>query len=333
MKTIKLNEGSTSDVVIERGILSRAEEYFNLQRRVVVITDREIPKEYVDAICLKCLYPVRVSVWPGKDTNSLDNYQKICEIMAENSFCERDCVVSIGGERVLALGGFVAATYKCGIDHYCVPTTFASQIGNGFFGKNYIGFGSNSKVLGTAKPPKRILVDAEILRTLDQRKMANGFAEVVRLALVLDKKLFEYLEDEDLEKDKSIDHIVARAIEIKNYIYRKQSEEPLLAEALTLGAIIADSMEKTQFSYGERLAIAMIPMCAAETRNRLRALLSRVGLPVVWQYDFERLYRDSLRGNELERIPLVMCDEIGTHRMDRLTVPEYHKLIKTVYGG
>ena len=333
MKTVKLNEEATSDVMIERGLLSRVGDLLDLKRRVIVLTDREIPKDYVDAVCLQCLYPVRVSVWPGEDTNSLDNYQRICEIMAENSFGEGDCIVSIGGERVLSLGGFVAATYKCGIDHYCIPTTFASQIGNGFFGKNYISIGKGNKVLGTSRLPKRVLVDAEILRTLDQRKMANGFAEVIRLALVLDKKLFEYLEDVDLESDKSVDHIVARAIEIKNYIYRKQKTEPQLAQALTLGAIIADSMEKTKFSYGERLAIAMIPMCAAEPRNRLRALLSRVGLPVVWQYDYERLYRDSLRGTELERIPLVMCDEVGSHRMDTLTVPEYHKLIKTAYGG
>ena len=333
LKTVKLNDDSTSDVVIERGILSRVGEFFDLGRRVIVITDREVPKEYVDAVCLKCLYPVRVSVWPGEDTNSLENYQRICEIMVENSFGESDCVVSIGGERVLALGGFVAATYKCGIDHYCLPTTFAAQIGNGFFGKNYINLGKHNKVMGTSRLPRRVLVDAEILRTLDQRKMSNGFAEVIRLALVLDKKLFEYLEKEELDRDKSVDHIVARAIEIKNYIYRKQKTEPALAQALTLGSIIADSMEKTQYSYGERLAIAMIPMCAGEARIRLRSLLGKVGLPVVWQYDFERLYRDSLRGTELEKIPLVLCHEIGSHRMDTLTVPEYHKLIKAAYGG
>ena len=57
-----------------------------------------------------------------------------------------------------------------------------------------------------------------------------------------------------------------------------------------------DSMEKTQFSYGERLAIAMIPMCSADVKIRLRDLLSKAGLPVVWQYDFERLFRDSVKG-------------------------------------
>jgi 3-dehydroquinate synthase len=319
--------------MIERGILERVGELLDLGRRVLVLTDREVPKEYVDSVCLKCLYPVRVSVWPGKDTNSLDNYQKICEIMAENSFCERDCVVSIGGERVLSLGCFVAATYECGIDHYCIPTTFAAQIGNGFFGRKYVSLGQHNKVMGTVCLPTRVLVDAELLSTLDQREMANGFAEVIRLALVLDKKLFAYLEKEDPEKDKVIDRVVSRAIEIKNYVFRKQGSEPELAEALMLGAIIADSMEKTQFSYGERLAIAMIPMCTGEARIRLRDLLAKVGLPVVWQYDFERLFRDSVRGNDAEKIPLVICDEVGSYRMDKLTVPEYHKLIKTAYGG
>lgn len=333
LKTVKMNGDGTSDVMIERGIISRVGDLFDLQRRVIVLTDREIPKDYVDAVCLKCLYPVRVSVWPGEDTNSFDNYQKICEIMAENSFGEGDCVLSVGGERVLSLGSFVASTYKCGIDHYCIPTTFAAQIGNGFFGKKYVSVGKNSKALGTEILPRRVLVDAQLLATLDERKMANGFAEVIRLALVHDKKLFEYLEKQELDRDKSIDHIVARAIEIKNYIYRKQKTEPELSMALELGALIADSMEKTQFSYGERLAIAMVPMCSGDARIRLRSLLPKAGLPVVWQYDFERLYRDSLRGLELQKVPLVMCDEIGSYRMDKLTIPEYHKLIKTAYGG
>jgi 3-dehydroquinate synthase len=92
-------------------------------------------------------------------------------------------------------------------------------------------------------------------------------------------------------------------------------------------------MEKTQYSYGERLAIAMIPMCSSEVKLRLRALLSKVSLPAVWQYDVERLYRDSLKGHESEKISLIVCNEIGTHKIDRLTVPEYYKLIKTAYGG
>lgn len=333
MKTVRLSAETASDVVIERGALSRADELFDLKRRVLVLTDREVPGEYADAVCEKSLYPVRLSVWPGESLNGIENYQRICDVMAENSFGEGDCVVSVGGARVLSLGAFVAATYKCGIDHYCVPTTFASQIGNGFFGNKCVSLGKRGQVIGTARLPRRVLVDAQLLSTLDERKMADGYAEVIRLGLVLDKKLFEYLEKADPSLDSSVDFVVARAIEIKNYVYRKQKEEPSLVRALGFGEIIADSMERTQYSYGERLAIAMIPMCSGEVRLRLRPLLSRFGLPAVWQYDVERLYRDSLRGNESEKLSLVTCNEIGAHKSDRLTVPEYYKLIKTAYGG
>ena len=77
----------------------------------------------------------------------------------------------------------------------------------------------------------------------------------------------------------------------------------------------------------------MIPMCSADVRLRLRDLFSKAGLPVVWQYDFERLFRDSVKGSEAQKISLVMCDEVGSYKTDKLTVPEYHKLIKTAYGG
>ena len=333
MKTIKLCSDSGSDVVVGRGLLALAEEYFDLDRRVFVLTDREVPSEYVDSICLKCTYPVRVSVWPGEDSNSIENYERICQIMIDNSFTERDCIVAIGGERVLNLGGFVAATFKGGIDRYCVPTTFVSQLGGGFFGASRVSLNKNQNVLGAVKDPTRVLVDPELLKTLKPYQIANGFAEVLKLALLFDKSLFELLEKEDLGRDKVIDRVVARAIEIKNYIYRNQAEMPEMIEALQLGEIIASALEKTHFSKGERIAVGMLPMCGGEVRARLRPMLSKMGLPVVWQYDVEKLFRDALRGIEGERVALVRCDEIGKAKFDKLTVPEFHKLIKNVYGG
>ena len=319
-------------MVVERGVLTRSDEYLNLARRVLVLTDREIPKEYVDEICLKCLYPVRVAAWPGEDVNSIENYQNLCRVMLENSFSEKDCVVAVGGERILQLGGFLAATYKGGVDYYCVPTTFSAQIGNGFFGKSFISCAKTPGALGAQKLPKRVLVDAKLLETLPQRKMSNGYAEVIKLALAVDKKMFDFLEKDDLFRDKSTDFIVLRSLEVKNYIYRNSKTNPDPVNALKLGALVADGMQKTQFSYGERLAIGMIPMCAPEIRPRLRALLAKVGLPVVWQYDVEKLFRDSLRGKELERVPVVLCNEIGKAHSDSLTIPEYHKLLKETYG-
>lgn len=333
LKTVKLSAENISDVVIERGALSRVGEIFDLKRRVLVLTDRDVPKEYADAVCEKSLYPVRISVWPGEAVNSIENYQRICDAMAENSFGEDDCVVSVGGERILSLGAFISATYKCGIDHYCVPTTFESQIGNGFFGDKGVSIGKRGSVVGTSKLPRRVLVDAELLSTLDQSKMADGYAEVIRLGLVLDKKLFEYLERADVLADETVDYVVARAIEVKNYVYRKQKEAPRAVRALSFGNMIAEALERTQYSYGERLAIAMVPMCSGDVRIRMRALLTKVGLPSVWQYDVERIYRDSLKGNESDKISVVMCNEIGSHKIDKLTVPEYYKLIKTAYGG
>lgn len=333
LKSIKLGGDKAADVVVERGSLDRIEEYLDLERRTLVLTDREVPQKYVDKVCLKSRYPVRVSVWPGEQINSVENYQRLCEAMLDNSFGEGDCIVAVGGERILALGGFLAATYKGGIDHYCIPTTLSSQMGNGFFGKSYVSVGKCANALGALKSPKRVLIDPQALDTLNERQMANGFADAIRLALTLDKKLFEYLENEDVEKDKTIDYIITRALEVKKYVYCTEGVPSSLADALTLGDIIAESMTKTQFSYGERLAIGMLPMCSGEVRIRLRSLLSKVGLPVVWQYDVERLFRDSLRGKETEKIPLVMCDEVGRCKRDVLSVPEYHKIIKTVYGG
>ena len=100
-----------------------------------------------------------------------------------------------------------------------------------------------------------------------------------------------------------------------------------------MGSLIADSMERSKFSYGERLAIGMLPFCGSEVRARLRDLFAKFGLPVVWQYDAEKLFRDSIRNYESDRVTVARCDEVGASKVDSLTVPEYHKLINAVYGG
>ncbi len=333
MKPIKISEYSNEDIVLSRGALMSCDEHLNLNRRVLVLTDRDVPKEYVDAVCAKCLYPVRISVWPGKDTNSFANYEQICKAMLEHGFTERDCLVAVGGERIMALGAFVSATYKGGIELYDVPTTFKAQTGKGILQRSYINYGEKIDALGIIKLPQRTLVDTSLLDSLDQRRMANGYAEIIRLALVLDKKLFEFLENDDLTKEKSFDFVIYRSLEIRRYALMNAKSTPSLLTAVKLGSMLAQSMERTQFSFGERLAIAMLPFCSSAVRARLRDLYGRFGLPVVWQYDSEKLFADSVKGYDTEKLSVVRCDEVGTYKVDSVTVPEYHKMIKTVYGG
>lgn len=333
MKPIIIRKEPLSDVIIERGAVIKSGRYFNLDRRVLVLTDRDVPSEYVDGVCAGCLYPVRVSVWPGEDINSLDNYSRLCKAMLDNRFETGDCIVAVGGERVMELGGFLAATYKGGIEYYCVPTSLKAQTGSGIFGVSYLSLDSYKNAIGADIMPKRTIVDPEALDTLDETRTANGYAEMIRLGLTLDCKLFELLENEDMTTERSFDKALNRAIEIRRYICLKEKENSALRATVNMGSLIADSLEKTKFSYGERLAIGLLPFCSSELRVRLRELFSKYGLPVVWQYDAEKLFRDSIRNCESDRITVVRCDEIGASKVDTLTVPEYHKLLNAVYGG
>ena len=333
MKPIIIRNEPLSDAILERGSIIKADRYFELDRRVLVLTDRDVPSEYVDVICARCLYPVRVSVWPGDDVNSLDNYSRLCKAMLDNRFETGDCIVAVGGERVMELGGFLAATYKGGIEYCCVPTTLKAQTGSGILGVSYLSLDAYKNALGADSIPKRTLVDPEALDTLDEKRIANGYAEMIRLGLTLDSKLFEMLEREDMSSERSFDKALNRSIEIRRYIYRNEKENRALRTIVNMGSLIADSMEKTKFSYGERLAIGMLPFCGPEVRARLRDLFTKFGLPVVWQYDAEKLFRDSIRNYESDRVTVARCDEVGASKADSLTVPEYHKLINAVYGG
>ena len=199
-----------SDVVLERGGIAKSGKYLDLKRRVLVLTDRNVPAEYVDTVCSDCLYPVRVSVWPGDEINSLDNYTLLLKAMLDNQFETSDCIVVVGGEKIMELGGFLAATYKGGIDHYCIPTSLKAQMGCGILGTSYLNLESYKNAMGTRRLPKRTLVDTDTLETLDESRVANGYAEVIKLAIALDGKLFEMLEREDMPSSKLLEKVLAR---------------------------------------------------------------------------------------------------------------------------
>ena len=333
MKPIIITKDPMSDVVLERGGLAKVGKHFDLKRRVLVLTDRGVPAEYADRVCADSLYPVRVSVWPGDEVNSLDNYTLLFKAMLENQFESSDCIVAVGGEKIMELGGFLAATYKGGMDHYCVPTSLKAQTGCGILATSYLNFESYKNAMGTRHLPKRTLVDTDTLETLGEIRVANGYAEIMKLAIALDSKLFEMLERDDMPSSKILEKVLARAMEVRRYICLNERTNSAIHTVVNIGSTISDSMEKTKFSYGERLAISILPFCSPDVRARLRSLFGRYELPIVWQYDAEQLFRDSIRNYNSDRITVARCDEIGACKVDSLTIPEYHKLINAVYGS
>ena len=325
------------DIIIERHSLEHPEYYLNLKRKVLVITDRGVPLSYANAICSASDYPVRVTVEPGENSKSLENYERLSSIMLEHGFTRTDCVVAVGGGVVGDLAGFVASTYMRGIDFYNVPTTLLSQVDSSVGGKTAVNLDGIKNVIGTFYQPKKVLIDPETLKTLPARQISNGFAEIIKMAVTFDAELFDVLETENISDEKNIDSIIARALEIKRFVVESDEKESGLRKVLNFGHTIGHGIEYQQelsgLYHGECVSVGMLPMCAPEIRTRVRQVLSKAGLPVIWKYDVDKIYQAVLHDKKLDgnTISLVLSDKIGTYRIEKVSMEEFYEILKTTY--
>ena len=183
------------DIVIERGCLAKASALCNLDRKVLVVTDSGVPLEYAHAVADQCAEAHLAIVAQGEQSKSLEVFGRLLQTMIEAQFTRGDCVVAVGGGIVGDLAGFVAASYMRGVDFYNIPTTVLAQVDSSIGGKTAINLGGYKNMVGAFYQPRKVLIDLDVLHTLQRRQIANGLAEAVKMALTSDAQLFGLFEE------------------------------------------------------------------------------------------------------------------------------------------
>ena len=190
--TVNVNLGEKSyDVIIEKGVFDRAGEELNLNRRVLIVTDSGVPREYAEGLAQKCKAPVIAVIKSGENHKNLRTMETLFQKMLDSGFTRKDCVVAIGGGIVGDLAGFTAASYMRGIDFYNIPTTVLSCVDSSVGGKTAVNFGNVKNIIGAFWQPKKVLIDVSLLKTLPARQISNGLSEAVKMALTFDREFFE----------------------------------------------------------------------------------------------------------------------------------------------
>ena len=231
--TIHMNLGESSyDIIVERGSLNSVSESIDLNRKVLIVTDSGVPKQYAQTVASKAK-DARIETIPqGEASKNFDMYRHLLKILVEEGFTRTDCVVAVGGGVTGDLSGFVAASYMRGIDFYNIPTTVLSQIDSSIGGKVAIDFEGFKNIVGAFYQPKKVIIDPDVLKTLPKRQIANGLAEAVKMALTSDEELFELFEKANPED--CIDEIIVRSLNIKKYVVEQDEKEAGFSSILLL---------------------------------------------------------------------------------------------------
>jgi len=318
--TIHMNLGNDSyDIVVEKGILSKARELLNLNRRVLIVTDSGVPSEYSKKLSEQCKSGTIYTVPEGEASKSLEYFGKLLEVMLEHNFSRKDCVVAVGGGVVGDLAGFAASAYMRGIDFYNIPTTLLSQIDSSIGGKTAINFGGMKNIVGAFYQPKKVLIDPELLKTLPARQISNGLAEAVKMSLTSDKKLFELFEKEDIESN--LEKIIISSLNIKKSVVEQDEKEQGLRKILNFGHTVGHGIESsenlTELYHGECVALGMLPMCSEKIRPRVVEVLRKCNLFRSIEYDWDKIREAAFHDKKADgdTVTVTTVKEIGSFEL------------------
>lgn len=325
---IRMELGKNSyDIVIERGSLEQAGNYLNLDRKVMIITDEGVPRQYAEKIKAQAKEGFVKVVSQGEGSKSLQTAEEILTEMLSRQFSRKDAVVSVGGGVVGDLGGFVASLYMRGIDFYNVPTTVLSQVDSSIGGKTAVNLAGIKNIIGAFYQPKKVLIDPDTLSTLSQRQITNGLMEAIKMGATSDKVLFDMFLDDTWRNQ--LDTVIERALLVKKYVVEQDEKESHLRKILNFGHTIGHGFEsaaKGKLLHGECVALGMLYMSSSKMQCNLKKIYKNVGFeaPDLSGIDIkavkEAITHDKKAANQC--CDVVYVEEIGKGIIDTWTMEQ-----------
>lgn len=322
------------DIVLERGALGRIGELIDLDRKVLIVTDDGVPPEYARAVERFCRQGTIVTLPQGEKTKNFDSYKFLLGKMLECSFSRGDCVVAVGGGVVGDLSGFAAATYMRGIAFYNIPTTFLSQVDSSIGGKVAIDMDDVKNIVGAFYQPKKVVIDPDLLGTLDKRQLSAGIAESIKMAATYDRALFEFIEDCG-DSDAELDKIIEGSLRIKKDVVEKDAKETDLRRVLNFGHTVGHAIESSfmgRYLHGECVALGMLLMCSDKVRTRLERVLLKFGLPTHVEADRDELvsFMEHDKKMTASGLAVVYVDEIGSFEFRKIGTEDLKKYLEVL---
>ena len=315
------------DINIGAKLIDRASEIFNLERRVLIITDSGVPEEYAKTVAGLSKEARILTLPEGEETKSMESLSKIYTQMLDFGMTRTDCVVAVGGGVMGDLAGFAAASFMRGIDFYNIPSTLLSQVDSSIGGKVAINFGGIKNIVGAFYQPKGVIIDPSLLRTLDKRQLSNGMAEAVKMALSFDKELFELMEKEEITEE-ILEQIIIGSLKIKKRVVESDEHESGVRKVLNLGHTLGhgiESVEMGRLYHGECVAIGMTKVCSDRVLERLLPLLKKLGLPTEYDGDLKAATMLISHDKKCDGgfVSAIFVDEVGSYRIEKMGVEEF----------
>jgi 3-dehydroquinate synthase len=308
-------------------------------QRVICITDHNV----------KLLHPQltnnyeTIVITPGERSKSLATIEEIIVQLLDKGADRQTFLLGVGGGVVCDITGFTASIFMRGVKFGFVATTLLAQVDAAIGGKNGVDVKGFKNMAGVFRQPEFVICDSSILRTLPDREFKSGMAEIIKSAIIADKKLMNICRQWEYGSTDNnlLEDIISRAIAVKTKIVQADEKESGLRKVLNLGHSFGHAIEKcsSEVLHGEAVSIGMcyaadiatdIGICSPETRDEICRTISILGLPtdsnISKQAIFEAMLTDKKHSNQT--IDLILPQTIGHCTIEKVSFGKIKQLMK-----
>lgn len=292
-------------ILIEKGLINRVG--YEVQKvfkgeKIFILTDENVNSFYgekVMSLLQDVGYKVKKLVLkPGEETKNYSSVEGIYSELLDFKLTRSDLIITLGGGVIGDLGGFVASTFLRGVDFIQFPTSLLAQVDSSVGGKVGVDIKQGKNLVGSFYHPKSVLIDPDVLNTLDPRFFNDGMAEVIKYGCIKDKNFFYELKSYKTKEEviHNINKIIHNCCTIKRDVVerdeRDKGDRMLLNFGHTLGHGIEQYYDYKKHTHGEGVAVGMyaitkiseaIGLTKKGTCEEIKELLIQYELP--WEID------------------------------------------------
>lgn len=205
-----------------------------------------------------------IEIEAGEAHKNIDTCVALWSILSDFGADRKSCILNLGGGVVTDMGGFVASTFKRGIDFINIPTTLLGMVDASVGGKNGIDLNNLKNQIGTINTPIALLIDTHYLETLSAREMRSGLAEMLKHGLIFDRNYWNKFKKLETLDTSMLDELIYESIVIKNTIVTQDPHEKGIRKSLNFGHTLGHGIEsfylgsQNELLHGEAVAVGMV---------------------------------------------------------------------------
>lgn len=349
MERIVVNGSTKYDVIIEKGLLAGAGALLREEiggDKALILTDTNVAALYLgeatETLRDAGYETSSLVMQAGEQTKDLDSYSFVLKVLAEREFSSTDVIVALGGGVVGDLAGFAAATYKRGVPCVQMPTSLLAAVDSSVGGKNAINLPTAKNQVGTIRNPSIVICDPELMLTLSDEAMHDGYAEIIKYGILNGYDIIDELRLAIRLGDYS--DVIRTAVKIKRDIVEMDENDSSFRQYLNLGHMIGHAIEADndyEISHGAAVAQGLVleaRICALAGYMEMSAYLEICALVEEFGFDISDTYRAEnllpyiLRDKRIHNgiIQLLVPEHIGECDMRPIPVDKLAELVKLI---